>query len=63
MIHKDGSYERQRLGDLTKDNKFDCICQIVIPHDTWYSAELEIGAPYCLFSAVLMPGTSLLPNA
>ena len=43
MIHKDGSYERQRLGDLTKDNNSDCICQIVIPHDTWYSAELEIG--------------------
>ena len=56
MINKDGSYERQRLGDLTKEGNSDCQCQIVIPHDTWYSVELEEGVPYCLFSAVLMPG-------
>ena len=59
IIHKDGSYELFRLGDLTKEGNSDCVCQVVVPHDTWYCVELEEGAPYSLFSAVLMPGMFL----
>ncbi|KAL3870573.1 hypothetical protein ACJMK2_038624 [Sinanodonta woodiana] len=54
MIQKDGSLVSHTLGNVLLDPS--CVYQVIVPHDTWYSAELVDMKPYCLYSAVVMPG-------
>ena len=54
MLKDDGAHICHVLGDVVK--YADCVGQVVVPHDTWYSAELMEGEKYSLYSAVVMPG-------
>ncbi|KAL4219049.1 hypothetical protein ACF0H5_021632 [Mactra antiquata] len=54
MIDEDGKHTSYILGDVVSNT--DCIAQIVVPHDTWYAAELLPQSSYSLYSAVVMPG-------
>ncbi|XP_053380350.1 uncharacterized protein LOC123562790 [Mercenaria mercenaria] len=54
MIKEDGTHTCHVLGDVLKHE--DCVAQVVVPHDTWYAAELLPDAKYSLYSAVVMPG-------
>ena len=54
MLRDDGAHICHVLGDVVK--YADCVGQVVVPHDTWYSAELMEGEEYALYSAVVMPG-------
>lgn len=55
MIKDNGELSTVTLGDVVRH--VDCVGQVVVPHDTWYAAELEEGSQYSLYSAVVMPGT------
>ena len=57
MIKDDGTHTCHVLGDVMKHA--ECVAQIVVPHDTWYSAELYPDAKFSLYSAVVMPGMCL----
>jgi len=54
MISSTGVLTCVTLGDVTRHE--ECAAQVVVPHDTWYSAELVEDAEYALYSAVVMPG-------
>ncbi|VDI12290.1 Hypothetical predicted protein [Mytilus galloprovincialis] len=57
LIDKDGNHTCTMLGDGVKNP--ECVYQSIIPHDTWYSAELTEGSKYVLFGAVVFPGWEL----
>ncbi|WAR31458.1 hypothetical protein MAR_034000 [Mya arenaria] len=54
LLSDSGELTTTTLGDVTRNE--DCACQAVVPHDTWYSAELAPDAQYSLYSAVVIPG-------
>lgn len=54
MLKDSGELTSVTLGDVVSNK--DCVGQVVVPHDTWYSAELVQDAEYSLYSAVVMPG-------
>ncbi|KAH3794401.1 uncharacterized protein LOC127837548 isoform X2 [Dreissena polymorpha] len=49
-----GTLSSVTLGDVVRNE--DCMGQAIVPHDTWYCAELQGGAAYALYSAVVTPG-------
>ena len=54
ILKDSGELKSVTLGDVVRNE--DCVAQVVVPHDTWYSAELVQDAPYSLYSAVVIPG-------
>ncbi|KAH3794120.1 uncharacterized protein LOC127836878 isoform X2 [Dreissena polymorpha] len=54
MLTDGGTLSSVTLGDVVRHE--DCMGQAIVPHDTWYCAELQEGAAYALYSAVVTPG-------
>ncbi|XP_052252682.1 uncharacterized protein LOC127859364 isoform X2 [Dreissena polymorpha] len=54
MLTDGGTLSSVTLGDVVRHE--DCMGQSIVPHDTWYCAELQEGAAYALYSAVVTPG-------
>ena len=53
-MDKEGNLTHKILGDALKDKDF--VYEVLVPHDTWYAAELMDDVSYVLFSAVVIPG-------
>ncbi|KAK3088636.1 hypothetical protein FSP39_021640 [Pinctada imbricata] len=54
LLDNEGNLTHKILGDALKDA--DHVYQVLVPHDTWYAAELLDDVKYVLFSAVVIPG-------
>ena len=54
LLDKDGNHTYTLLGDGVKNTK--CVYQAIIPHDTWYAAEILDDAKYVFFGAAVFPG-------
>ncbi|KAH3794147.1 uncharacterized protein LOC127836879 [Dreissena polymorpha] len=54
MLTDGGKLSSVTLGDVVRHE--DCMGQAIVPHETWYCAELQEGAAYALYSAVVTPG-------
>jgi predicted cupin superfamily sugar epimerase len=49
LLDNEGNYTCTLLGDGVKNPQ--CVYQTVIPHDTWYAAEIIEGVKYVFFGA------------
>jgi len=52
-LHKDGEYQKHVLG---KTNLHDLCFQIIIPHGTWFAAEVEELNSFSLIGCMVAPG-------
>ena len=57
LLDNEGNYTCTLLGDGVKNPQ--CVYQTVIPHDTWYAAEIIEGVKYVFFGAAVFPGWEL----
>lgn len=53
MIHEDGRYEIETLGNQLEQNE---IPQVVIKANVWFGARLKSGKGYALVSCIVAPG-------